>query len=53
MLIAIVPILVLLIGILLLAFATNGNAREVGKACVWAGLFGLVLSLATHTVRIG
>jgi Na+/phosphate symporter len=52
MLIAIVPVLVLLAGLLTYALAANPRAQEFGRIAFFVGLFFVVAAVAGHTVRL-
>jgi hypothetical protein len=53
MLITIIPVLILVVGILLWALATNGIVKEAGKIMFFCGMLVLTLSLARVTWRVG
>lgn len=38
-----IPLLMLVVGSLVYALAGNPKVAELGRACAWAGLFGLAL----------
>lgn len=52
MIIAIVPVIALIIGVLLLATVAKEPWREVGRALLWCSILVLLLVLANHTVRL-
>lgn len=51
MAIAIVPILMIIIGILIYFMTEKG--KEVGRACFWGGFIGLAIAYGTHMVHLG
>ena len=51
MAIAIVPILMIVIGIMV--FMLSAKAQEIGRGCFWAGFIGLAIAYATHMVHLG
>ncbi len=53
MLIAIVPALMVLLGLLLWALCSNPKAAEAGKWIFIAGVFALAFTLASKTVHVG
>lgn len=53
MAIAIFPLVLAIIGALVYALSSNAKANEIGRACLWAGLFALAFALAAHTVHVG
>ncbi len=53
MAIAIFPLVLAIVGALVYALSTNGKAAEVGRACLWAGLFALAFALASRTIHLG
>jgi hypothetical protein len=52
MLIAVVPIVIALIGVLLWCLAANAKLVEIGKWMFIIGLFWFVGALSSHTWRI-
>lgn len=52
MLVAIVPVIALIIGVLLLATVTKEPWRELGKALLWCSVLVLLFVLAKHTVKL-
>jgi len=52
MLIAIIPLIVLLLGALVYALASNPKAAEMGRIAFLCGLFVLTWVLAGKTVRL-
>jgi hypothetical protein len=48
----VVPGLMAVVGALIMALTSNGNAKEVGKAMLWAGLFALAFFLSGHRVAL-
>ncbi len=53
MALAIVPILMIVVGILMFALAANSKVQEAGRLALAAGLIGLAIAYATHMVHIG
>ncbi len=53
MLIALWPLVVCIIGLLVWALASNAKVSEAGKIAYFVGLFWLVYTLASKTLRIG
>lgn len=51
MAIAIVPILMIIVGILVYLLSEKG--KEIGRGCFWAGFIGLAISYAQHMVHLG
>jgi hypothetical protein len=51
MAIAIVPILLIIIGILVNLL--TDKAKDIGRAMYWAGFFALAFKYAAHMIRIG
>lgn len=51
--IALVPILVMLLGLGLWFIASNGKVQEAGRLLFFVGAFWLVQSFAGDTIRIG
>lgn len=51
MAIAIVPVLMIVVGILV--FLLSDKGKEIGRGCFWAGFIGLAIAYATHMVHIG
>ncbi len=51
MAIAIVPVLMIIIGILIFLLTEKG--KEIGRGCFWAGFIGLAITYATRVVHIG
>ncbi len=51
MAIAIIPILMIIIGILM--YLLTDKAKEIGRACFWAGFIGLAIEYAHRMVHIG
>lgn len=52
MLVAIIPALVALVGLVVYVLASNGKAQEVGRAMLWCGLAVTLLVVARTTVRL-
>lgn len=52
MLIAYVPLLVAVIGLLLYILASNAKVQELGRLMFFAGILVLALSLAGKTVHL-
>ncbi len=53
MLIAVVPLLVLILGALVYALASNPKVCEMGRLAFFAGLLVLVWVMARVTVHVG
>jgi hypothetical protein len=53
MLVIAIPLLVFLLGVLLLALATKPVFVELGKACLWVGLFFTVAAVSGKPFRLG
>ncbi len=54
LIIAIVPALVCLLGILIFALTEPGKPpHEIGRAMLWCGLLVTLFVLARHTVKLG
>ena len=53
MLIAIVPMLVMIAGLVLYLVATRAEVKECGRLAFGCGLLVLVWILGGHTVRLG
>ncbi len=51
MAIAIVPILMIIIGVLINFMSDKG--KDVGRACYWAGFIGLAIEYAHRMVHVG
>jgi hypothetical protein len=51
MAIAIIPILMIVVGVLLYLMVDKG--KEIGRACFWAGFFGIAIEYAHHLVHLG
>lgn len=47
---AIIPILMIVLGILLYLLVDKG--KEIGRACFWAGFFGIAIEYAHHMTRL-
>lgn len=52
MLIAYLPLIVCIIGVLLYALATNVKVSAIGKDMFWTGLLVTLFSTASHTVHL-
>jgi hypothetical protein len=52
MIIAIVPFVALIIGVLLLATVSKHPWPEIGRALTWCSILVLLLVLAHHTVKL-
>ena len=50
--IAIVPILFIVVGLLLHALVANPTAKEFGRACFWIGLLFALAPYARSTVHL-
>lgn len=53
MLIAYVPLLVAVVGVLVYVLASNGKAQEIGRAMLWSGILVTLFVEAGHVVHIG
>jgi len=54
MLIAIVPLLAAIVGLLMYALCATGSKPEkVGFVLFWTGTLVTLMSVATHTVKLG
>ncbi len=51
--VAILPAVVCIVGLLVYLLASNPKAVELGRLAFFAGLFCLTWALAGHTVRVG
>jgi len=49
----VVPLLVLVVGALVYALASNAKVQEMGRIAFFCGLFWLVAMFAHHTVGLG
>jgi len=52
MLVAYLPLLVAIIGLLVYVLASNAKAVEIGRLLFFAGILVTVLTLQGHTVRL-
>lgn len=50
--IAIVPLLVAIVGILVYALSSNAKLAEVGRAMMWCGILVTVWVMAGRTVKL-
>lgn len=50
--IALIPVLIFVAGLLLHALCANATAKEFGRACVWVGLFWSIAPFVRSTVRL-
>lgn len=50
--IAVIPVLVAVVGLLLYALASSSKVQEVGRLMFFAGLFVVVLQQAERTMRV-
>jgi len=50
--IAIVPLLVAVIGLLVYVLASNAKVIEVGKALMWCGILVTLFALASHVIKV-
>ncbi len=46
------PLAFMIVGAFLHILASNGGAREIGRALFWAGAFALAFHLAAHPLRL-
>lgn len=53
MLIAIIPLLIALVGVLMYALCTNPKLQEIGRILFFCGMFVITWVLAKATVHIG
>jgi Na+/phosphate symporter len=53
MIIAIIPFILAVIGVLLYAFAANPKASEIGRLMFFCGLLVLTFALAHEVLRLG
>ena len=53
MLIAYIPLLFAIIGLLIYVLATNAKVVELGRIVFFAGFFVTMLAMATKVLRIG
>lgn len=53
MIIAWLPLLVFVAGILIHALAKHATVAEVARAMIWCGLLVTLFSLAKHVVKLG
>ncbi len=51
--IAILPAVLVVVGLLVYVLASNPKTSELGRLCFFAGLLALALVLSGHTVRVG
>lgn len=51
--IAIIPAVFAIVGLLVYLLAANPKAVELGRLCFFAGLLALAFVLSGHTVRVG
>lgn len=50
--IAIVPLLVAVVGVLIHALASNAKVAEVGRALMWCGILVTLWVMAGRTVKV-
>lgn len=50
--IAILPLLVLVAGILVYALSSSAKVTEIGRAMMWCGLLVTLLVVARYTVKL-
>lgn len=53
MLIAYIPLLVALIGVLIWALASKQIAQRIGEHMFWTGLLVTLMTVSNHTLKIG
>jgi hypothetical protein len=53
MLIAIVPLLAAIAGLLVYVLASNAKLVEVGRCLLWCGVLVTLLAQINHTVKLG
>lgn len=51
MLIATIPVLMIVLGVLVYALAVNPKISEIGRLCAAAGLFAVALTCAGHLAQ--
>lgn len=53
MLIAVIPFIVLIVGLLLWVLAANPKVSKAGEYMFFCGLLALMFALSGHSVRLG
>ena len=53
MMIALVPLVVALVGVLVYALSSNAKVMEIGRLAYFVGLLWLVFKLASKTLHLG
>lgn len=53
MLIAIVPLLMIVVGVLVYALSANPKVSEIGRLTLFAGLLAFALAFSGHVVSLG
>ncbi len=53
MIIAYWPLLICIIGLLMYALASNAKVVEIGRTMMWTGMLVTLMTVASHTVKIG
>lgn len=53
MAIAILPVLMIIVGILLYALTSKTETKEFGRAMFWAGWIAVAIAYSNHMVHIG
>lgn len=53
MLIAIIPLIIALIGVLMFALCTSAKLQEIGRIMFFCGMFVITWVLAKETIHIG
>lgn len=51
--VAFVPLLVAVVGVLVYALSTGAKLAEIGRLAYFAGLFVFLMVVANHVIRIG
>lgn len=52
MIIAIIPLLAVIVGLLVYVLASNAKTVEVGRALMWCGILVSLMANASHVVRL-
>lgn len=53
MIIAIVPLLIAVLGLLIYVLASNAKVVEVGRALMWCGILVTLLAAMSRVIKIG
>jgi len=51
--VALIPVLMIVLGALVYALASNPKVAELGRLCAMAGLFAFAFGWAGHVVTLG